>query len=90
MSTRYSFSLIALGLLLAAAGAQAEESENQVATVVSGTTLSGYVDTSMNWQFGDKKTSAGRSWNSDSTTQNGFNLNAVKIGVGKALEEDGV
>lgn len=87
MSTRYSFSLIALGLLLAAAGAQAEESENQVATVVSGTTLSGYVDTSMNWQFGDKKTSAGRV-NDPAKHQNGFNLNTAQLRVSKELDED--
>ncbi len=85
---KWTLALAVAGIVSMAAVATAEEAENQALTAVSGTTISGYVDTSMNWQFGDLKTSSGRSWNSDAGTQNGFNLNAVKIGVGKALEED--
>ncbi|HQC42031.1 MAG TPA: outer membrane beta-barrel protein [Verrucomicrobiota bacterium] len=84
---KWTLALAAAGIVSMAAVASAEEADNQVLTAVSGTTISGYVDTSMNWQIGDKKTSIGRSndaWN----RQNGFNLNAVKVGVGKALEED--
>lgn len=84
---KWTLALAAAGIVSMAAVASAEEADNQVLTAVSGTTISGYVDTSMNWQFGDKKTSAGRI-NDRSNKQNGFNLNAVKIGVGKALEED--
>ena len=81
---KWTLALAVAGIVSMAAVATAEEAENQALTAVSGTTISGYVDTSMNWQFGDLKTSSGRSWNSDAGTQNGFNLNAVKIGVGKA------
>lgn len=84
---KWTLALAAAGIVSMAAVASAEEADNQVLTAVSGTTISGYVDTSMNWQFGDKKTSAGRI-NDRSGKQNGFNLNAVKLGVGKALEED--
>ena len=56
-------------------------------TGVSGTTISGYVDTSMNWQFGDKKTVPGR-LNNSLDVQNGFNLNAVEFCVSKELSED--
>ena len=84
---KWTLALAAAGIVSMAAVASAEEADNQVLTAVSGTTISGYVDTSMNWQFGDKKTSVGRV-NDASNKQNGFNLNAVKIGVGKALEED--
>ena len=85
---KWTLALAVAGIVSMAAVATAEEAENQALTAVSGTTISGYVDTSMNWQFSDKKTTTGRSYNSDAAAQNGFNLNAVKIGVGKALEED--
>jgi uncharacterized low-complexity protein len=84
---KWTLALAAAGIVSMAAVASAEEADNQVLTAVSGTTISGYVDTSMNWQFGDKKTSVGRV-NDARNKQNGFNLNAVKIGIGKALEED--
>lgn len=65
----------------------AEEAEQQVLTAVSGTTLSGYIDTSMGWQFGDKTTSAGRV-NDASDRQNGFNLNVAQLRFAKELSDD--
>ena len=82
----FSIALLTAGLLCTAAS-RAEESQNQVFTAVSGTTLSGYVDTSMNWQFGDKKTSAGR-MNDGADRQNGFNFNVAQIRFSKELDED--
>lgn len=79
--------LTCAGLALATA-AQAEEAESQVITALSGTTLSGYVDTSMNWQFGDKTNSAGRV-NDAADRQNGFNLDVAQIRISKELDEDG-
>ena len=81
-----SIALLTVGLLCAAES-HAEESENQVITAISGTTLSGYVDTSMNWQFGDKKTSAGRV-NDAADRQNGFNFNVAQIRFSKELDEE--
>lgn len=81
-----SIALLTVGLLCAAEN-HAEESENQVITAISGTTLSGYVDTSMNWQFGDKKTSAGRV-NDAADRQNGFNFNVAQIRISKELDEE--
>ena len=84
---KWTVALAIAGIVSMSSIASAQEAENQVLTAVSGTTISGYVDTSMNWQFGADKTSAGRV-NDSADSQNGFNLNSVKIGIGKALEED--
>src|SRR5215470_13536076 len=45
-------SLAALGFISLAPGAQAEEKANVVQTALSSTTISGYVDTSAQWNFG--------------------------------------
>ena len=85
---KWTLALAVAGIISTAAVVTAEEAENQVLTAVSGTTVSGYVDVSMNWQFGDLKTSSGRSLVNNANHQNGFNVDAVKIGFGKALEDD--
>lgn len=84
---KWTLALAAAGIVSMAAFASAEEAEYQALTAVSGTTISGYIDTSMNYQFGSRKVMTGRT-NDGANRQNGFNLNAVKIGVGKALEDD--
>jgi hypothetical protein len=68
---KWTLALAAAGIVSMAAVASAEEADNQVLTAVSGTTISGYVDTSMNWQFGDKKTSAGRASTTEVTSRTG-------------------
>lgn len=75
------------GIVSMAAFVNAEEAENQVLTTASGTTISGYVDTSANFQFGSRKTDMA-GMNNRADHQNGFNLNAVQIGIGKSLEDD--
>ncbi|MBO7524095.1 MAG: outer membrane beta-barrel protein [Verrucomicrobia bacterium] len=85
---KWTLALAVAGIISTAAVVTAEEAENQVLTAVSGTTVSGYVDVSMNWQFGDLKTSSGRSLVNNANHQNGFNVDAVKLSVGKALEDD--
>jgi len=65
----------------------AEESENTVLTAVSGTTISGYVETSMNWQFGDKKTSAGRTTD-NANNQNGFNFSEIQLAIQREVDRD--
>jgi len=85
---KWTLALAVAGIISTAAVVTAEEAENQALTAVSGTTISGCVDVSMNWQFGDLKTSNGRSLVNNANHQNGFNVDAVKIGIGKELEED--
>lgn len=57
-----------------------------VLSAVSGTMLSGYVDTSAIWLFGTGNTLYGRSFDG-SAKQDGFNLNVVKLQLEKPLEE---
>lgn len=80
---KLTLALATAGIIGMASVVYAEEAENQALTAVSGTTISGYVETSMNWQFGDRK-----SYATNPNLQNGFNLDAVQVSIGKALEED--
>ncbi len=67
--------------------AQAEEKSSPVNTLLPSTTLSGFVDTSANWDVGNNKTTANRFPNSAADRQGGFNLNAIKVALEKPLDE---
>ncbi len=84
----YTRSLIALGVISAAAVTQAEEAAVPLLTALPATTLSGYVDTSAIWLPGPGSANAlpGRSFDG-SDKQNGFNLNVVSLALEKALDE---
>src|SRR5436190_18049601 len=49
---KWTIALAALGVVSLASAAKAEEKASSVMTAVASTTLSGYVDTSMQWNFG--------------------------------------
>jgi hypothetical protein len=83
---KWTLALAAMGVVSLGSLAQAEEAKSQVLTAVSSTTLSGYVDTSAIWKFGTGNTLVGRSFDG-TAKQDGFNLNVVKLSVGKALDE---
>jgi hypothetical protein len=83
---QWTLTLAAAGVVSIASVALAEEAQHQVQTALSSTTLSGYVDTSAIWQFGNGKTSTGRSYDG-ADKQNGFNLNVVKLTLEKPLDE---
>src|SRR5262245_55648703 len=72
---------VAFGL----AAAQAEE-RSTLSTALSSTTISGYVDTSMQWNFGSNGTLPPYSFGG-SDKADGFNLNVVQLTIAKALEE---
>ena len=61
--------------------------EHPVNTMLSSTTLYGYVDTSAIWNFGRGTAVAPRFLNTGMDRQDGFNLNAAKIGIEKPLDE---
>ena len=82
---KWTVALAATGVVGFAA--QAEEKSSPVNTLLPATTLSGYVDTSANWDIGNNKTQATRFANSGADRQGGFNVNAVKIALEKPLEE---
>jgi hypothetical protein len=78
--------LIGAGLVSLPSVMRAEESTNAVLTSLSATTLSGYVDTSANWNFG---TGNGNLPNytpnvvSGTTKADGFNFNVVALTLSK-------
>ena len=84
----YTRSLMALGVISAAAVAQAEEAAVPLLTALPATTLSGYVDTSAIWLpgLGSANALPGRSFDG-ADKQNGFNLNVVSLALEKALDE---
>ncbi len=86
---KWTIALAATGVVSLTSAVQAEES-HPVNTLLSSTTLSGYVDTSAIWNVGSGKgvnSVTKRFANTGSDRQDGFNLNAVKIQLEKPLDE---
>ena len=83
---KWTLALAGAGVISLGSVAQAEES--QVLTALSSTTLSGYVDTSAIWAFGDNEgVIPGRSFDGSRDKVGGFNLHAVKLVLEKPLDE---
>jgi hypothetical protein len=95
---KWTVALTAAGVVSAASIVQAEERPmSQVLTGVSGTTISGYVDTSAIWKFGTgtRRENLTRTvdnlpgrFNDGEGKTDGFNLNVVGLSVGRPLGED--
>ena len=84
---KWTLALAAAGVVSLGSIAQAEEAQHAVATALSSTTLSGYVDTSAIWKFGTGNNQMpGRSFDG-ANKQDGFNLNVVKLTLEKPLDE---
>ncbi|MCP5516740.1 MAG: outer membrane beta-barrel protein [Verrucomicrobiales bacterium] len=84
----WTSALLAAGVIGAGSAAQAEEAGNYVATALSSTTISGYVDTSAIWavdQTGAMRL-PGRTYTGPDK-QNGFNLNLVDLVIEKPVDE---
>lgn len=84
---RWTLGLAALGLVSLPAVMQAEEKMNQVWTALSSTTISGYVNTSINWNTGTGNERVPNYVYNNSSKQDGFNLNVVDLTLEKALDE---
>jgi len=86
---KWTLGLAALGVVSIGSVARAEEAQmNPLQTALASTVISGYVDTSFEWQFDpDKETSAFTIPFRTSDKLNGFNLNVVKLSLEKALDE---
>ena len=82
----WTAALVGAGLVSLPAMAIAEESQNAVLTALSATTLSGYVDTSAQWNLG-----SGNGFTPNYVYSNGkadgFNLNVVKLVVERPVAE---
>jgi hypothetical protein len=60
---------------------------NAIQTALSSTTISGYVDTSLEWDNGDDYANFGGSIPFRGGKDDGFNLNVVKLSIEKAMDE---
>jgi len=83
---KWSLALAATGVVSVASVAQAQES-HPVNTLLSSTTLSGFVDTSAIYNLGTGRTVANRFANTGSDRQDGFNLNSVNVQLEKPVDE---
>jgi hypothetical protein len=79
--------LLAAGLLSAGALVRADETAKPLAAALSSTTISGYVDTSAQWNFGTGNANNPAYSFGGSTKADGFNLNVVQLTIEKPLEE---
>ncbi len=84
---KWTVALAAAGVVSLTSAAKAEEQASSVLTALSSTTLSGYVDTSAQWNFGSGNTyGAPYKFNSPSKAD-GFNLDVVQLTLDKPLDE---
>jgi hypothetical protein len=84
---QWTLGLAAVGVVSLASAVNAEESMNAIQTALSSTTISGYVDTSLEWDNGDDYASFGPSIPFRGGKEDGFNLNVVKLSIEKAMDE---
>jgi len=83
---KWTIGLAAVGVVSLASAVQAEEKPSSVLTAVSSTTLSGYVDTSAQWNMGGGHSHIpGYSYNTSSKA-NGFSLNVAKLSLEKVAD----
>jgi hypothetical protein len=82
---QWTLGLAALGVVSLASVAKAEEKMSAVQAAMSSTTISGYVDTSLQWNPG---TGTGVNYYKFSEGKSdGFNLNVVQLTIAKPLDE---
>lgn len=84
---RWTATLAATGVVSLASVAQAEEKTDSVVTALSATTLSGYVDTSAQWNFGTGNANTPPYRFGGPSKADGFNLNVVQLRIEKPLDE---
>jgi hypothetical protein len=87
---KWTVALVAIGVVSLASAARADEHMNAVQTALSGTTLSGYVDTAATWRPGTDTGPNNTFGNIPSYSfvkNDGFSLNAVDITLDKPEDE---
>jgi hypothetical protein len=80
---QWTLGLAALGLVSLTSAARADEKPSAVMTALSATTLSGYVDTSAQWNIGDGVTHTPNYGFGGAAKADGFNLNVVDLNLEK-------
>src|SRR5580765_2253652 len=84
---QWTVGLAAFGLISLASVARAEEKPNSVLTALSSTSISGYVDTSAQWNFGTGNARLPDYKFGGPSKADGFNFNAVQLRIEKPLDE---
>src|SRR5436190_855462 len=82
----WTMALVAAGLVSIPAVTKAEESPSSVLTALSSTTLSGYVDTSAQWNTGTGNGHVPNYAFGGPSKADGFNLNVVKLTLEKTID----
>src|SRR4051812_29105244 len=83
---QWTLALLSAGLVSLPAVTHAEEKPSSVLTSLAPTTLSGYVDTSAQWNFGTGNANMPPYAFGGSSKADGFNLNVVKLTIEKPVE----
>jgi hypothetical protein len=84
---KWTLGLAAIGVVSLASAAKAEEKASTVMTALSSTSISGYVDTSAQWNFGTGNARLPDYKFGGSSKADGFNLNVVQLRIEKPLDE---
>lgn len=84
---KWTVALVTVGVISLASTAQAEEKANAVQTALSSTTISGYVDTSAQWNLGTGNANLPPYRFGGASKADGFNLDVVQLRIEKPLDE---
>jgi hypothetical protein len=84
---KWTVALAALGVVSLASAAKAEEKPSSVMTALASTTLSGYVDTSAQWNPGTGNTYVPPYKFNSPSKADGFNLDVIQLRIEKPLDE---
>src|ERR1043166_8013852 len=84
---KWTMALAATGIVSLGSVAQAEEKASSVMTALSSTTLSGYVDTSAQWNPGTGNARLPDYKFGGSNKADGFNLDVIQLRIEKPLDE---
>jgi len=82
----WTYALLGAGIISLPSITGAEEKASSVLTALSSTTISGYVDTSAQWNLGTGNANVPLYSYGGSSKADGFNLNAVKLTLEKPLD----
>lgn len=84
---KWTAGLVAVGAVSLASVAQADEKPSPLMTAVSSTVISGYVDTSAQWNPGTGNANVPNYAYNNPGKADGFNLDSVKVSLEKPLDE---
>src|ERR1041385_9430715 len=84
---KWTVGLAAVGLVSLPSVIRAEEKGNMIQTALASTSISGYVDTSAQWNFGTGNAHLPDYKFGGPSKADGFNLNVVQLRIEKPLDE---